>query len=151
MKSLLITNPAHLTPLIARLALGSVVFPHGAQKLLGWFGGDGFEATMNFLTGMSGLPWMVDLLVILIDFFGSLMLFLGLATRIAALGFIGNFLGMVLTAHSRPSSWGAEAHQEEGLEYFILLLGLPLIALLAEGGRASIDAQLIKNNPNRKG
>ena len=33
--------------LIARVALGLVIFPHGAQKALGWFGGGGFRATMD--------------------------------------------------------------------------------------------------------
>lgn len=51
MKTIFATNPASITRLIARLALGITVFPHGAQKLVGWFGGGGFEGTMGFLTG----------------------------------------------------------------------------------------------------
>ncbi|MCK8495783.1 MULTISPECIES: DoxX family protein [Spirosoma] len=148
MKQLFATNPASITPLIARLALGIVVFPHGAQKLLGWFGGSGFEGTMGFLTGSAGLPWIVGLLVILIEFFGPLMLFLGAATRVAALGILGNFIGIVLTAHSSTGffmNWGAEANKEEGIEYFILLFGLALIVLIAGGGKASVDAELAKN------
>lgn len=56
MKKILSTNTNNTTALIARIALGIVVFPHGAQKLLGWFGGYGFEGTMSFLTGQAGLP-----------------------------------------------------------------------------------------------
>ncbi|MGF7217560.1 putative oxidoreductase [Spirosoma lacussanchae] len=148
MVSLFATNPANLTPLIARLALGIVVFPHGAQKLLGWFGGDGFASSMNFLTELAGLPWIVGLLVILIEFLGSLLLILGLATRIAALGILGNFVGIVLTSHLTTGffmNWGAEANKEEGVEYFILLFGLTLIVLIAGGGKASLDARLTKN------
>lgn len=148
MKSVFVTNPASITPLIARLALGIVIFPHGAQKLLGWFGGSGFEGAMGFLTGSAGLPWLVGLLVILIEFFGSLMLILGAATRIAALGILGNFIGVVLTSHLKTGffmNWGAEANKEEGLEYFILLFGLALIVLIAGGGKASVDAALTKD------
>ncbi|MDP7057565.1 MAG: DoxX family protein, partial [Nitrospinaceae bacterium] len=42
--------------LILRVALGIVIFPHGAQKLLGWFGGHGFSGTMEFFTGKLGVP-----------------------------------------------------------------------------------------------
>ena len=51
--------------LILRMGLGGVIFAHGAQKLLGWFGGNGFEGTMGFFTQTMGLPWVVAFLVIL--------------------------------------------------------------------------------------
>jgi putative oxidoreductase len=148
MKTIFATNGANTTALIARLALGIVVFPHGAQKLLGCFGGYGFEGTMGFLTSSVGLPWIVALLVILIEFFGSLMLIVGAATRVAALGILGNFIGVVLTSHLNSGffmNWKAEANLVEGLDYVILLFGLALIALIAGGGRASVDAALTKN------
>ena len=44
------TDP-ELSTLLIRLALGGVMFPHGAQKLLGWFGGAGFGASVEALTG----------------------------------------------------------------------------------------------------
>jgi putative oxidoreductase len=149
MKSILATNSADITRLIARLALGITVFPHGAQKLLGWFGGGGIEGTMDFLTNGAGLPWFVAWLVILIEFFGSLMLILGAATRVAALGILGNFVGIVLSSHWRSGffmNWSMEAGKEEGLEYFIMLFGLGLILLIGGGGKASVDAALTKNN-----
>jgi putative oxidoreductase len=59
---------------VARVALGAVMFPHGAQKLLGWFGGYGFQGTMGFLTGQAGLPYPIALLVILIESIGALAL-----------------------------------------------------------------------------
>lgn len=147
MKTLFATNSASIIPLIARIALGITVFPHGAQKLLGWFGGGGFDGTMGFLTGDVKLPWILALLVILIEFFGSLMLILGLATRVAALGILGNFVGVVLTSHLYSGffmNWYMEANKEEGLEYFIMLFGLALISLIAGGGKASVDAELAK-------
>lgn len=143
MKKIFSTEAQSITALIARIALAVVVFPHGAQKLLGWFGGYGFEGTMGFLTGSVGLPYVVGLLVILIEFFGALFLFAGFATRVAAIGIIGNFIGVVITSHLGNGffmNWSAQANQGEGLEYFILLFGLGLVSLIAGGGKASIDA-----------
>lgn len=147
MKKLLATNPENVLALVARLALGIVVFPHGAQKLLGWFGGYGFNGTMGFLTGGVGLPWIVGLLVILIEFFGSLFLIFGFVTRLAALGIIGNFIGVVITSHIHNGffmNWAKQPNRGEGLEFFILLFGLAIISLLAGGGKASVDAAITK-------
>lgn len=147
MKKLLATNSGNNTALIARLALGITVFPHGAQKLLGWFGGYGFDSTMGFLTGTAGLPSIVALLVILIEFFGALFLIAGFATRLAAIGVIGSFLGVVLTSHLNNGffmNWYSQANKGEGLEYFVLLFGLAIISLIAGGGRASVDAAITK-------
>lgn len=149
MKKIFLTNSADTTALIARLALGIVVFPHGAQKLLGWFGGYGFTGTMGFLTGTAGLPWIVALLVILIEFFGALMLISGFKTRIASLGIIVTFLGVVISSHLSNGffmNWYMQPDKGEGLEYFILLFGLAIIALVAGGGKASIDSILSKNS-----
>jgi putative oxidoreductase len=149
MKRILATNPENITALIARLALGIVLFAHGAQKLFGWFGGYGFSGTMGFLTGSVGLPYIIALLVILIEFFGALFLIAGFATRIAALGIIGNFIGVVLSTHVNNGffmNWAAQANKGEGLEYFILLFGLALIALISGGGKASIDAAIAGSN-----
>ncbi|MDB5196999.1 MAG: DoxX family protein [Flaviaesturariibacter sp.] len=149
MKRILLTNPANITALVARLTLGIAVFPHGAQKLLGWFGGYGFNGTMGFLTGGAGLPWIVALLVILIEFFGALFLIAGFATRVAAIGVIANFLGVVITSHLHNGffmNWYKQPNQGEGLEYFILLFGLAIISLVAGGGKASVDAAITRNN-----
>lgn len=148
MKKILSTNPGNITALIARIALGVVVFPHGAQKLLGWFGGYGFTGTMGFMTESAGLPWIIALLVILIEFFGALMLISGFGTRLAAVGIIVNFLGVVITSHASNGffmNWYMQPNKGEGLEYFILLFGLSIISLIAGGGKASIDAVLTKN------
>lgn len=140
------TNPDNTNALIARLALGIVIFPHGAQKLLGWFGGYGFDGTMGFLTETMNLPYFIGLLVILIEFFGALFLITGFATRLAAIGVIVIFIGVVITSHLNNGffmNWYMQADKGEGLEYFILLFGLAIIALIAGGGRASIDALIV--------
>ena len=146
MKTLFTTNPTNVTALVARLALGITIFPHGAQKLVGWFGGYGFTGTMSFLTGGAHLPWMIALLVILTESIGAIMLIAGLATRFAALAIIINFIGVVVTSHLHNGffmNWFMQPNTGEGLEYFILLFGLAIISLIAGGGKASIDAALI--------
>lgn len=149
MKNILNTNPDNWPALFTRIALAIAIFPHGAQKMLGWFGGGGFSGTMDFFTGMVGLPWIIGFLVILVEFFGSLMLFFGIATRIAAFAFIINFLGVVISSQFYKGffmNWSKQAGQPEGLEYFILLFGLAIAVLIAGGGKASIDAALTKKN-----
>ena len=135
-------------PTIIRIVLSSVLWAHGAQKLLGWFGGYGFDGTMGFLTGTVGLPSVVALLVILIEFFGAVFLVAGFATRIAALGIIGNFLGVVISSHLSSGffmNWSGQANKGEGLEFFVLLFGLAIISLIKGGGRASVDAVISHN------
>ncbi|MES2003321.1 MAG: DoxX family protein [Bacteroidota bacterium] len=149
MKKLLATNSTNVYALIARLAVFLVVFPHGAQKLLGWFGGYGFTGTMGFLTGSVGLPWIIALLVILIEFFGALFMLFGFATRLAALGILGNFLGVLFSAHIHNGffmNWYMQPNKGEGYEYFILLFGLAIITLISGGGKASVDASITKSS-----
>lgn len=153
MNKVIATNPNNWPALIARLALGLTILPHGAQKLLGWFGGYGFSGTMGFFTTQAHLPYIIGLLVILIEFFGSLFLIFGFLSRVAALGFIGVYIGAVATVHAANGffmNWNVEAGKGEGWEYFILLFALAIIVLISGGGKASIDAALSKNDKTIK-
>jgi putative oxidoreductase len=144
MKRILATNPQNTVALIARLALGSVVFAHGAQKLFGWFGGFGFEGTMGFLTTQGGLPYVAALLVIFIESIGALLVLTGFFTRIAAFAILAEFAGVVYKIHWANGffmNWGGN-QKGEGIEFFVLLFGLIAVLLLTGGGRASIDAAL---------
>jgi putative oxidoreductase len=144
MKNLLATNSNNWSALVARLALGLVVFPHGAQKLLGWFGGYGFEGTMGFLTSQAGLSYLVALLVILIESIAALFVIFGFFTRISALGIFGLFTGIVLKVNAANGffmNWAGN-QKGEGIEYFLLLLGLALVLIITGGGKASVDAAL---------
>ena len=144
MKKIFETNPNNWSALIARLALAIVIFPHGAQKLFGWFGGYGFEGTMGFLTSQAKLPYIIALLVILIESIAALFIFFGFATRIAALGILANFLGIVIKIHAENGffmNWGG-TQKGEGIEYFLLLFGLTIILLITGGGKTSVDAAL---------
>src|ERR1039458_4171063 len=78
------TNP-HAAPTILRLALGAVFFAHGAQKMLGWWGGRGFSATMSGFEH-TGIPAVFAFLVVAAEFFGGIGLIVGLLGRVAAFG-----------------------------------------------------------------
>ena len=91
LKRLLTTENDGATTLL-RLALGVIFFAHGAQKMLGWFGGYGFSGTMGFLTGALHIPAPLAFLAIAAEFFGSMGLLIGFLTRIAGLGILTNML-----------------------------------------------------------
>lgn len=146
-KQIIATNPTNWAALVTRLALGITVFPHGAQKVLAWFGGSGISGTMDFLTVTMGLPFLIAVLVILIEFLGSLFLIFGFLTRIAAFCIICHFIGVVLFSHFQDRffmNWGG-TQTGEGLEYFILLFGLAISLLITGGGKASVDSLFQKS------
>jgi putative oxidoreductase len=129
--------------LIVRLALGIVMFPHGAQKLLGWFGGGGFAATMEGMTGM-GLPAVIVFLVILCEFFGSLSLITGFLGRVGAFGILCVMLGAVFAVHLPNGffmNWMGN-QKGEGFEYHLLAVGMALAVMVRGSGAFSIDRSM---------
>lgn len=145
-KQLLKTNPIFGFS-IARWTLGLVIFPHGAQKLLGLFGGYGYSATMESLTTQMSLPSIVAFSVIMIEFFGSISLVLGLFSRFWALLYAGMFTGIIITTqleHGFFMNWfGNQAG--EGYEYSLLVIGLALSVVVNGSGKWSLDSLISKN------
>jgi len=129
---------------ILRLVLGVVFFAHGAQKMLGWFGGAGFSATMGFFTGMMHIPAPLAFLAIAAEFFGGLGLIVGLLTRVAALGIGVNMIVAIVTVHGRFGffmNW-AGTNKGEGFEYHLLALAMIVFLLIRGAGAFSIDRAL---------
>ena len=140
MKKIFQTNESNAATIL-RIVLGIILFPHGAQKLLGWFGGYGFNGTMGFLTGTTGLPWLIAFLVIAIEFFGAIALILGFGTRIVAAGIIALFAGIVFTSHLQNGffmNWAGN-QPGEGYEYHLLVIGMALALLVSGAGKWSVD------------
>ena len=133
--------------LVLRILLGLVIFPHGAQKLVGWFGGPGFSGSMQYFTQVVHLPWLIGFLVILIEFFGSLFLLVGFATRLAAIGMIALALGATFTVclpHGFFMNWVGN-QKGEGFEFHLLVIGMAIALLIGGGGIHSLDRMLVCN------
>lgn len=140
-----------LSLLILRLTLGGVMWPHGAQKLLGWYGGFGFTGTMGFFTEKMQLPWIVALLIIIGESFGSLGLIVGFLTRVAAFGILLIMVGAIVLVHWPNGffmNWSGK-QAGEGYEYHLLAAGISLVLLLYGGGRWSVDREIAGQLPPR--
>jgi putative oxidoreductase len=142
------TDEENSALLLQRVVLGIVFFPHGAQKLLGWFGGYGFSGTMGFFTTRAGLPWVVAFLVIMAESVGSVMLIVGFATRLAAFGISAVMIGAILTTHLQYGffmNWSGN-QKGEGFEYHLLALALSVTLIIWGGGRYAVDNLLVKRS-----
>ncbi|HEV8437121.1 MAG TPA: DoxX family protein [Methylomirabilota bacterium] len=134
-----------IVPLVLRLSLAVVMFPHGAQKALGWFGGQGFTGTVAAF-GQSGIPAPLAVLAIMAEFLGSLGVAVGLLTRVAALGIAAVMLVAILTVH-RPHGFFMNwlgTQSGEGFEFHLLALGLALALVIGGAGRWSLDALIAR-------
>jgi putative oxidoreductase len=135
---------------ILRLVLGLVFFAHGAQKMLGWFGGFGFSATMGFFTGTMHIPAPLAFLAIAAEFFGGLGLMLGFLTRIAAFGIAMNMLVAIATVHSAFGffmNWDG-TQRGEGFEYHLLVLAMTTFLMSRGAGAFSVDRALTVAEPS---
>ena len=150
MKFLLKTNNS-FAPTLARLTLGIVMFPHGAQKALGLFGGYGFHGTMNFFTQQMHIPAVFAVLAIAAEFLGSLGLITGFLSRIAAFGIAVEMVVAVVMVHAANGffmNWYGN-QKGEGFEYHLLTFGVALIVMIYGAGKLSVDALLAKNSPKQ--
>ena len=129
-----------------RLVLGVVFFAHGAQKMLGWFGGYGFSGTMGFFTGAMHIPAALAFLAIAAEFFGSLGLILGFLTRIAAFGIATNMSVAIWTVHRSFGffmNWTG-ARKGEGFEFHLLVLAIAGFLMVRGAGAWSVDGAIAK-------
>jgi putative oxidoreductase len=129
---------------IVRLILGVVFFAHGAQKMLGWFGGHGFSATMAMFTNGMHVPALFAFLSISAEFFGGPGLIVGLLGRIASFGIMCNMAIAIAMIHHRFGlfmNW-AGGQRGEGYEFHLVTLAVALIVLVKGSGALSIDRML---------
>ncbi len=126
---------------IARIVLGIIFFGHGAQKILGWYGGPGLASSMRTFTEHLHLPSTLAFLVIAGEFFGGIGLIVGLFSRIAALVIALTMVGAIATVHFRFGlflNWfgNQEGH---GIEYHLLAIALSLVVVVKGSGPFSLD------------
>ncbi len=129
-------RPTDIALLVLRLTLAVVLWPHGAQKALGLFGGPGISATVAGLSHM-GLPAIIVYLVIAVEFLGPIALVLGVLTRLAALGIAVDMASAAFLVHL-PNGFFMNFmgnQKGEGVEYFIYAVGIALALVIAGSGR----------------
>lgn len=132
--------------LMSRSTVAIVMFAHGAQKLFGWFGGFGFEGTMQFFTQTIGLPYAVALSVILLESVGMIFLLTGLFTRYLSASVIVIMLGAIFTVHLPNGffmNWNGSL-TGEGFEMHLLLISLAFINTMYGGGKISIEGWVLR-------
>ena len=130
-----------VSPLILRVLLGIVMFPHGAQKVLGWFGGAGFATTLASFSDKMHIPAVFAILAILTEFLGPIALLLGFLTRLAAFAIAFDMLVAALLVHVHSGffmNWLGK-QKGEGLEYDFLLWAIALALMIQGAGRFSLD------------
>jgi putative oxidoreductase len=143
LRKLTVTDNSSATSVI-RLLLGLVFFAHGAQKMLGWFGGYGFSGTMGFFTGVLHIPAVFAFLAIAAEFFGGLGLIFGVLTRVAAFGIAVTMLVAIAMVHGQFGlfmNWSG-AQKGEGIEYHVLVLAMTVFLMIQGGGALSVDRTL---------
>ena len=141
----LMSTSTDLSLTTLRVVLGVVFFAHGAQRMLGWFGGEGFQVSMGGYAHM-GIPAPVALLIICAQLFGGLGLVAGLFTRISSLGVAGLMIGAIFMIHLQNGffmNWMG-TQKGEGIEYHLLALAMAAALLLRGGGAFSVDRALSK-------
>ena len=139
---LLATDDSRALTLL-RLTLALVMFPHGAQKALGWFGGAGIAGTIAGFEQGFGIAAPLAALAIAVEFLAPLALLLGAGTRLAALALAGQMLvaGSFHRANGFFMNWyGNQAG--EGFEFHLLYIGAALTLAIAGGGAWSLDRAL---------
>lgn len=135
-------------PLVLRLALGAMLLPHGAQKVFGWFGGHGLDATMGFFTDGLGIPTTLAILAIAAESLGGLGLVVGLLTRVAAFGALSVMAVAAALVH-RPygffMNWSGQ-QAGEGVEFHLLAMAMAIALMIEGGGRFSFDRALSRGH-----
>jgi putative oxidoreductase len=150
LRRLLATDDSKATAIL-RLVLGIVFFAHGAQKLLGWFGGPGFSGSMGLFTGYLHIPAPLAFLAIAAEFFGGLGLILGFLTRFAAFGIAMNMVVAIAMVHGTFGffmNWTG-TQKGEGFEYHLLVLAITAFLMIRGAGALSVDRTIVTASPAR--
>src|SRR5262249_6603662 len=141
---LLFSHPSWST-LVIRVTLGIIFFAHGAQKVLGWFGGYGLKGTVGYLASI-GLALPIAYLVCFFEFLGGIGLVLGLFTRFGALAIAIVMVGTIAKVHWQNGfflNWSLTPGKGHGYEANLAFLAMAAACLIAGGGMFSLDRLLV--------
>lgn len=144
----LLTTPHDVPTFVIRVALGGMMWAHGAQKVLGWFGGHGWIGTMQFFNSGLHIPVPVAALAILTEFFGMAALILGLFGRVFAAGAATILIVAITTVHFRWGfymNWYSDPNRGEGFELHLIAIAMAIAIMIRGSGAWSIDRLLARD------
>ena len=139
-KKLLATD-GNLSGTVLRIVLGAVMLPHGAQKVLGVFGGAGLKPTLDMFQNAFHVPVYLAAAAILAESLGALALIAGFCTRLAALAIAVDMAVAVYLVHWKNGffmNWMGN-RPGEGFEYHLLAIAIGLALVIKGAGRWSVD------------
>jgi len=142
MKSLInkiTTTTTGLDTLPLRVGAGAIFAAHGAQKLFGWFGGYGLEGTAGWMTSIGLEPGLLMAAMAGgAEFFGGLLLIVGLLVRPAALMLAITMVVGIVTVHLQNGLFMAN----NGYEFGLALLAVSVGLVFRGAGSLSVDRLL---------
>jgi putative oxidoreductase len=145
--AMLLSTSASWSLLIVRLFLGVIFFAHGAQKVFGWFGGPGLKGTIGYFQNALHVPAPLAVLAALTECFGGLAVFVGVLTRLDALGLIVVMLVAIAKVHGRNGfflNMSFQPGKGHGFEFNFALIGMALAVLVGGGGAKSVDRLILQ-------
>jgi len=125
-----------IAPVFLRLALFLIFGHHGAQKAFGWFGGNGFAETVAAMSSPEslGIPIPLAVIAIVSEVVASILLLLGLATRLAAVLTVAVMAGALTLVHIGSSFLT--------MEFPILVLACGFSLAISGAGAFSLDRRI---------
>lgn len=152
LNKLFATDEKNYSLLFLRVVAAIVILPHGAQKLLGWFGGAGLQATLSTFSAYLGIPSYLTILAVLAESIGALLLLFGLLSRVSAFGLAVTMVVAVFTAHIHNGffmNWGGSA-KGEGFEYHLIYFAIVMVIAVKGAGAFALDSLLARKTARRE-
>jgi len=129
--------------LLLRVIVGVTFFAHGAQKVMGWFGGYGLAGTAGAFKNYMHIPAPLTYLASFTEFFGGIFIIFGFLTRLTALGLLINMVVAIFKVHIKAGFFlSTEPGKSNGYEYNLSLSAISLVLILTGAGPLSIDSIL---------
>jgi len=140
-------------PLLLRLSLGVIFYAHGAQKVLGWYGGYGLAGSQGYFENVLGISAPLFYLTAFTEFLGGIAIILGLFSRVFAVGYFIEMLVALVKVHLPVGffmNWGSIAGRGEGYEFILALLAMSFSVALLGPGAYSLDYLLASRRAAEK-
>ncbi|MCE9782451.1 DoxX family protein [Shewanella algae] len=137
----LLRTDAGFAPLALRLPIGITFMAHGAQKLFGWFGGYGLEGTGQWMASIGLTPgYLMALMAGSSEFFGGLLLIIGLLIRPNSAVLAFTMLMAIVTVHLDNGLFMSN----NGYEFGLALLAATVSLAISGAGKMSIDSMIAR-------